>query len=139
VELCGLRWADVGTDGGGVTVRQTIVSVTRKQVTAEQAACPVCGVEHPGRLFKPHKSSNGRRWIPLAAPAQAALARHRAAQEEERQFHGEDYNDHDLVFCRTDGVPLRPDRVCSLLEGRPRERSAPLTDRLPPFDGPNNA
>jgi integrase len=98
-------------------VRQTIVSVTRSQVTAEQMACPVCGAEHTGRLFKRPKSRTGRRWVPLAAPAQAALARHREAQRQEHEFFGDDYDDHDLVFCRADGVPLRPDRVTAAFEG----------------------
>jgi integrase len=53
----------------------------------------------------------GRRWVPLAAPAQQALARHRAAQRIERDWFGADYDEHDLVFCRPDGTPLRPDRV----------------------------
>jgi integrase len=115
-ELCGLRWLDIDADGGGLTVRLTNVSVTRKEVTPEQAACPICGVEHVGRLLKPPKSRAGRRWVPLAGPAQAALARHREAQREEREFLGVDYDDHDLVFCMADGVPLRPDRVTVAFE-----------------------
>ncbi|GAA3962839.1 tyrosine-type recombinase/integrase [Actinoplanes auranticolor] len=110
-ELCGLRWSDIDTNGAGLRVRQTIVSVTRTQVTPEQAACPVCSEVHVGRLFKAPKSRKGRRWVPLAVPAQAALARHRETQREEREFFGIDYQEHDLVFCRPDGLPLRPDRV----------------------------
>jgi integrase len=125
-ELCGLRWADVDTDDGGLTVRQTIVSVTRSQVTPEQMACPVCGAEHTGRLFKRPKSRTGRRWVPLAAPAQAALARHREAQREEREFFGGDYDDHDLVFCRADGVPLRPDRVTAAFEDHVKACGLPV-------------
>jgi integrase len=98
-------------DDAGLTVRLTNVSVTRKEVTPEQAACPICGAELVGRLLKPPKSRAGRRWVPLAGPAQAALARYREAQREEREFLGVDYDDHDLVFCTPSGVPLRPDRV----------------------------
>jgi integrase len=110
-ELCGLRWSDLDADGAGLRVRQTIVSVTRSQVTPEQAACPVCGEVHVGRLFKAPKSRKSRRWVPLAAPAQDALTRHCATQGKEREFFGIDYQDHGLVFCRPDGLPLRPDRV----------------------------
>ncbi len=110
-ELCGLRWSDIDTNGAGLRVRQTIVSVTRTQVTPEQAACPVCAEVHVGRLFKAPKSRKGRRWVPLAVPAQDALTRHRAKQQDEREFLGIDYQEHDLVFCRPDGLPLRPDRV----------------------------
>jgi hypothetical protein len=31
---------------------------------------------------------------------------------------GIDYDDHDLVFCRPDGLPLRPDRVTVAFEGQ---------------------
>jgi integrase len=62
------------------------------------------------------KSRKGRRWVP-APPAQRALARHRKAQQAQREFLGIDYDDHDLVICRPDGLPLRPDRVTVAFEG----------------------
>jgi len=34
---------------------------------------------------------------------------HRTAQDGERAEFGDDYRDHDLVFCYVDGEPLRPD------------------------------
>ena len=115
-ELCGLRWSDLDPDGAGLTVRLTNVAVTRKDVTPEQAGCPICGAVHVGRLLKPPKSQAGRRWVRLAAPAQQALVRHRAAQRIERDWFGVDYDEHDLVFCRPDGTPLRPDRVTAEFE-----------------------
>ena len=125
-ELCGLRWSDIDSDGTpGLTVRLTNVAVTRKDVTPDQARCPICGAVHVGRLLKPPKSRAGRRWIPLAAPALAALKRHRVAQAAEREFFGVDYNEHDLVFCRPDGTPLRPDRVTVEFERHVRECRLP--------------
>jgi integrase len=125
-ELCGLRWSDIDDDGAGLTVRLTNVSVTRSQVTPEQARCPICGAVHVGRLLKPPKSRAGRRWVPLAAPAQAALVRHRQAQESEREFLGADYDDHDLLFCRPDGIPLRPDRVTTAFEEHVKSCGLPI-------------
>ncbi|GII25466.1 site-specific integrase [Planosporangium mesophilum] len=125
-ELCGLRWSDIDPDCGGLTVRLTNVAVTRKQVTPEQARCSICGAVHVGRLLKPPKSRAGRRWVPLAAPAQEALARHRAAQQIERDLFGLDYDDHDLVFCRPDGLPLRPDRVTAEFEQHVRDCGLPV-------------
>jgi hypothetical protein len=98
--------------------------VIRKEVTPEQARCPICGAEHVGRLLKPPKSRAGRRWVPLAAPAQAALARHRAAQQDERDLFGLEHDEHDLVFCRPDGTSLRPDRVRAEFERHVRVRPA---------------
>lgn len=115
-ELCGLRWSDLDDDGAGLTVRLTIVEVTRSQVTPEQIACPVCGAGHVGRLFKPPKSRAGRRWVPLAGPARDAFDRHRKAQQEEREWLGDGYRDHGLVFCAPDGIPLRPGGVTAAFE-----------------------
>lgn len=64
--------------------------------------------------------------MPLAAPALAALTRHRAAQQIERDFFGVDYDDHDLVFCRPDGTPLRPDRVTVEFEHHVRACGLPI-------------
>ncbi|MEU9509333.1 tyrosine-type recombinase/integrase [Micromonospora sp. NPDC048170] len=100
--------------------------MTRKEVTPQQARCPICSAEHVGRLLKPPKSRAGRRWVPLTAPALAALARHRAAQQIERDLFGVDYDDHDLVFCRPDGTPLRPDRVTVEFEQHVRACGLPV-------------
>jgi integrase len=115
-ELCGLRWSDIDDDGAGLTVRQTIVEVTRSQVTPDLIQCPVCGEEHVGRLFKRPKSRAGRRWVPLAAPAREALERHRKAQQEEKDYLGDGYVDHGLVFANHAGLPLRPGSVTAAFE-----------------------
>lgn len=126
-ELCGLRWSDIDDDGAGLTIRQTIVAVTRSQVKPGQVTCPACGEEHVGRLFKPPKSRAGRRWVPLAGPAQAALARHRQTQQAERDFLGDDaYRDHGLVFCAPDGTPLRPGGVTAAFDAHVQECGLPV-------------
>jgi integrase len=125
-ELWGLRWSDIDDDGAGLTVRQTIVEVTRSQVKPGQITCPICGEEHTGRLFKPPKSRAGRRWVPLAGPAQAALTRHRKAQQAEPDFLGEDaYHDHRLVFCAPNGLPLRPGVVTAAFDAYVKECGLP--------------
>ena len=110
-ELCGLRWSDIDEDGAGLSVRQTVVTLTSGQARPGDLVCPTWGREHVGRLFKGPKSKAGRRWLPLASPARHALASHRQRQADERSSFGADYLDHDLVFCRVDGDPLRPDQV----------------------------
>jgi integrase len=125
-ELCGLRWSDIDEDGAGLTVRQTIVEVTRSQVTAGQTYCRLCREDHVGRLFKSPKSRAGRRWVPLARPAQGALARHRTWQRKEQEFLGDDYRDHGLIFCDPIGVPLRPGTVTDAFEGHIRACGLPV-------------
>lgn len=116
-ELCGLRWSDLDEDGGGLTVRQTLVTLTRAQARPGDLICPTCGREHIGRHFKRPKSKTSRRWLPLASPAREALAKHRQRQAKEREAFGSDYLEHDLIFCRIDGDPMRPDLVSREFDG----------------------
>ncbi len=108
-ELCGLRWSDLDPDEGGLTVRHNLVEVARSSVPPTERPCSICGAEHIGRVIKDPKSRAGNRWVPLARPAQAALRRHRHAQDIERRQRS--YREHDLVFCTANGDPLRPGRV----------------------------
>lgn len=125
-ELCGLRWSDIDDDGTGLTVRQTAVEVSRGQLSNAQRVCPYCGAEHVGRFFKRPKSKAGRRWVPLAGPAQAALSRHRTTQAEDRALFGADYSDHDLVFCLPDGTPFRPGRITNAFEAHVKACGLPV-------------
>jgi integrase len=108
-ELCGLRWSDLDADGGGLRITQNLVEVSRDRIPAARRTCLSCGEQHSGLLFKGPKSRAGLRWAPLASPAQAALRRHRRAQDADCRRRS--FRDHDLVFCTRDGGPLRPGRV----------------------------
>jgi integrase len=111
-ELCGARWSDLDDDGCGITIRQTCVELSRNQaLRPEDLICSTCGEVHVGRILKTPKTSRSWRWVPFAAPARAALDAHKVAQAAEREMLGDDYNDHDLIFCLPDGVPLRPSGV----------------------------
>ena len=98
-------------------MRQTLVEVSSKDIGPGERRCPRCGSEHVGLLFKGPKSRAGKRWIPLAGPAQEALRAHQETQQQERADFGPDYRDHDLVFCEVDGAPLRPGAVTSAFTG----------------------
>jgi integrase len=112
VELCGLRWSDIDADGAGLTVRQTIVSVTAEAGDARTGRVPCVWRWNTSAGYSGSRSRAGvADGVPLAVPAQHALARHRAAQQNEREFLGVDYDGHGLVFCGPDCIPLRPDRV----------------------------
>ena len=108
-ELCGLRWSDLDADGGGLSVRQNLVEVSRARILPAQRTCLTCGGEHVGLVLKGPKSRAGNRWVPLARPAQAALRRHRKAQDIDRGQ--ESYHEHDLLFCAANGNPLRPGTI----------------------------
>jgi len=57
------------------------------------------------------KTRAGHRVIWLDARTVRLLEDHRQVQDLERQYAGEACQDHDLIFCREDGSPWRPDVV----------------------------
>jgi len=116
-ELCGLRWSDLDAGYVGLTVRQTLVEVSDKNIPEDRRTCSYCGASHTGLMFKGPKSRAGRRWLPLAQPAREALQAHRAVQLEEQAEFGDGYSDHGLVFCSPDGRPLRPGAVTTMFVG----------------------
>ena len=92
-ELLGLRWSDLDFEAGRAAIRQTLSSVGGK-VT-----------------FSTPKTTKSRRSIALDPTTLVALRLHRDAQDAERAIWVEVYTDLDLVFCREDGTPLRPDSI----------------------------
>lgn len=76
--------------------------------------CPVphCDIDHVGVFLKPlPKSEVSMRYIPLPDEALALLEQQRLEQEENKRRLGPAYIDHNLIFCREDGTPWRPDVV----------------------------
>jgi integrase len=94
-EVCGLRWADVDLDARTVTIRQQLVQSGRDLIFGEP------------------KTKRGARVVSLDSDTVARLRSHKAAQAAERLAWGPAYNDADLVFCREDGSPVRPDQLSS--------------------------
>ncbi len=93
-ELSGLRWSDVQDDR--FTVRQT---VRRNRDFTEDA---------PTRThleFGTPKSNAGHRTIPLTTRMQKLILEHQQLQAATRRAKGEEWNDHDLVFCTEIGTP----------------------------------
>jgi integrase len=93
-ELCGLRWAGADLDAGYLTVARPIVQLggTLHEETGA-------------------KSEAGNRKVLLDGETVRLLRRHREAQDLERMLAGEAWEDNDLIFCRDDGTPWRPDHV----------------------------
>jgi integrase len=91
-ELLALRWSDVDLDRGTITVRRSLGLVGGKLT------------------YSPPKTQAGERELVLAPFILTALRRHRAEQAERRLAFGSAYDTAgDLVLCREDGSPLRPD------------------------------
>lgn len=106
-ELFGLRWSDLDLDAGRASIRQTLSSVGGKLT------------------FSTPKTAKSRRSIALDPATVIALRRHRDNQDKERATWAEVYADLDLVFCRQDGSPLRPDTITRRFHQLSREAGVP--------------
>jgi integrase len=89
-ELLGLTWRYLDLDGASVRVEQQLV--------------PTRG----GASFGPPKTERSYRTIKLDPETVDVLKRHREAQQLERAFAADAYEDQDLVFCRELGAPIHP-------------------------------
>jgi integrase len=92
-EACGLRWNGTDLDAGYVTVERPILLVGANVIEG-----------------KP-KSQAGARRVWLDAETVRLLREHRKRQRRARMAAGEAWQDNDLVFCRDDGTPWKPDHV----------------------------
>jgi integrase len=95
-EALALRWEDVDTERGTMTVRGTLARVGGSLV-----------VQTP-------KSRSSRVW-PLAAPVVEALRAHRVVQAAERLRMGQAWTDSGHVFTSDVGTPLDPRNVYRLV------------------------
>ncbi|MCL4425507.1 MAG: site-specific integrase, partial [Firmicutes bacterium] len=95
-ELLGLRWQDVDLEAGAVVVRQTLICLRGKILVQPRA-----------------KTERSIRAVSLPETAVEALREHRERQTKERATFGEEYEDHDLVFCRPEGRPMDPNHLAA--------------------------
>jgi integrase len=100
-ELLALRWKDVDLKAGTMQVRQTLVRVKNHHAPAGEGKTRL--------LMQEPKTQHSRRTVPIPEECLRALKQHRAQQAEEKLLLGQAYQDHGLVFCRTDGTPMAPE------------------------------
>lgn len=92
-ELLGLRWEDIDSDTGNLSVRQTLQ-------------------RQPGEArFGAPKTERSRRTLALPAITAAALRSHRVRQVQDRLLAGSRWREHGLVFATRIGTPLDPSDV----------------------------
>jgi integrase len=96
-ELLALRWADVDLDAGAVQIGWSRRIVGKRMEV------------------KPPKTEAGARTVALGPATVAALKRLRVEQAERRLALGGDYDAAaDLVICKPDGRPYRPDAASTM-------------------------
>lgn len=89
-ELLGLGWQDVDLAKGALRVTRSLVDLAGRPTLQEP------------------KTSKGRRVIELPGAAVKVLTAHRRAQEEEKVFWDQDYQDRGFVFTGLAGRPMNP-------------------------------
>jgi integrase len=92
-ELLGLTWACADLESGVLSIERTLLELGGKLTEGRP------------------KTRAGERRVYLGPETAALLRKHRETQELEQQFAGEGWQDHGLIFCRSDGTPWRPDYV----------------------------
>jgi integrase len=92
-ELLGLRWADIDFTLGIATIQQTFYRLGGEQ------------------LFRTPKTATSRRVVELSPALLNELQRARELQKAIRQKLKDAYEDHDLVFCQTNGRPLHAHNI----------------------------
>lgn len=92
-ELLGLRWKDVDLAVGVASVQQTFYQLGRQQI------------------FKAPKTPTARRTVVLPSALVDELRRLNDRQAGLRRFFGGRYIDHDLIFCQSNGRPLRANNL----------------------------
>jgi len=93
-ELLALRWQDIDFIYGQIYVSRSLHQLK----TGEY-------------VFTQPKSERSRRTIALPPSAFLTLASYRKSKEMERDLLNLTMNESDLVFCRNDGKPLRPNSI----------------------------
>jgi integrase len=89
-ELAGVTWRTLDLEGARLSIEQQVLEPRR---------------------FGPPKSARSRRTIALDPETVDALRAHRQAQLLERDFAGDGYDDHDLVFADELGGVIHPQRL----------------------------
>jgi integrase len=109
-EALGLRWSDLDLDAGTASIRQQVVPLTKAN-----------GRGREGRIVDGTKGGDAR-VIELDTRTIAVLRDWRKEQAHE-QLRAETYEDHGLIFPRSDGKPFHPEVFSKTFDRRVRQEA----------------
>ena len=92
-EVCALAWEHVDLAAGSLTVCASVQQVGRELIFGEP------------------KTDSARRVLPCPTPLVELLTQRRADRDAMRLAYGSGWNERDLVCCRGDGEPMKPDTL----------------------------
>jgi hypothetical protein len=105
----GLHWTDVDLKARLLFVRHTLVAVDNSHL-----------------VLNPPKTNGSRDWIALSNRAVNALRR-RSRRHRAEAHTGPAYHNRDLVFCRSNGLPLGPSTSYATSTTWPKRRAFPAS------------
>ena len=97
-ELLGLRWQDVSFDKDQIRINQVVKVVKNRDGEGNKTKL----------IFGTPKTRSSRRTIPVPENVISILKEYQKQQNEEKMLIGKRYKDNDLLFCKVDGTPIRP-------------------------------
>lgn len=107
-EVLGLRWPEIDLEEGVLYVRWGLEPIRRDLYTdAQREARGIHQLTDTLTLVKP-KTEESERTVHLPKSVIALLRQHRIQQLQDRLLAGEQWQDHDLVFCGRIGTPIVP-------------------------------
>jgi integrase len=108
-EALGLRWSDIHWERVTAAIRQSVIPLTKPSGKGREA-----------RIVARTKTGRAR-VVELDAATITMLRSWKAKQAKERLLVGAAYRDHDLVFCRPDGLPYHPEAFSKTFDRRLRQ------------------
>jgi integrase len=89
-EIFGLKWEDIDFDNSTITIKRTLARITGEI------------------FFKEPKTQKSRRTLILPQDLIDMLRKHRKKQLEYKLLLGREYNENNLICCKTTGEPINP-------------------------------
>ena len=111
-ETVSIQWEQVDFEKSKIHIKQTLQRV--KKSTLEKLKPADIYYLFPEQfeksksvlVLKAPKSEKSVRTIKISEPLKEELRKRKTIIEKQREYHGCDYQDHDLVFCLEDGRPI---------------------------------
>lgn len=106
-EICGLRWEHIDLDAQTLYICETRTQAGNSYITKEP------------------KSSGSVRTLKIPAELLTLLGETKKAQEEDKQFHEDEYQDNGYVFAWPDGRPYRPNYLSDMFTDFLKKKKLP--------------
>ena len=97
-EIVGLKWENVNFDKRYIHVCKSVVQVGKEIIT------------------KDPKTERSERYLGIPNELYEVLKKTKENQEMNKQYLGKKYKDYDLVYCKEDGSPYRPNHMSNRLK-----------------------